>query len=170
MVFQQTWTRVSHYFEMWSAKTYVQRLARSDAAQDNPQRENALLLAAPAQTTTVTSAELATQRTMLAAEIEEREQPVREQANRLPSGVLLALSVAAAVFALGVELRTGMWSAQGITDDSMTIFLFGLLIAFGVITIVHRLMRAIRMPYDGTDPALAHHRLVRPSDDSPAGQ
>ena len=156
MVFQQTWTRVSHYFEMWSAKRYVERLARSDAAQNNRQRENALLLAAPAQTTTVSSVELATQRTMVAAEIEEREQPVREHAKRLPSQIKLALEAALAVLAILVELRTGMWTAQGLTSEPMTIFLFGLLLASGIVTIVHLLMRAIRKPYDGTDERRWH--------------
>ena len=156
MFFQHTWTRVSHYFEMQTAKRYVKRLARSDGAQNNPQRENALLLAAPAQTTTISSAELATQRTMVAAEIEEREQPMREQAKHLPSQIRLTGEAILAVIAILVELRAGMWSAQGITSEPMTIFLFGVLLASGIVTIVHLLMRAIRKPYDGTDERRWH--------------
>lgn len=156
MIFRQTWTQMSHYIEILSAGRRVQRLARSDAAQELRQRENALLLTAPQSTAVVSSAELATQRTVVGAEIEQREQPLRDQAKRLPSGVLLALKVMAAVLAGVVELRTAMWTAQGLTSEPMTIFLFGLLLASGIVTIVHLLMRALRMPYDGTDERRWH--------------
>src|SRR5258708_18083795 len=126
MYFRETWSRFSHYVEVRPAGKEMKRLARSDAAQAHPQRENALLLVAPQHATVRSSAELSTQRSVVAAEIEEREQPVREHAKRLPSGVVLAIKVVAAVLAGAVELRTGTWTAQGVSDDPTTIFLFGL--------------------------------------------